>query len=319
MNVTKPLIALALVTSGLVVSVAPAVALAAAPDDGCAGFAKPDGAASADVTSFASIAREIQQNPDLSTFAELIDAAGLADELHSADESTVFAPTNAAFDAIPANVFESILADAELATSIAGYHVIAGDGVPSFALGEIGSANALNGDPLTFVADGETVSVNDHPLRCMEVLAGNGIIHIIDSVLMPPSAALGAPGTSAPGSSVAGFSAEQEAVAHAFETAVDSSLTYDEQAPFIEDAAELRATIENYPTAAEAVMGISAEVTSVAIDGDTAAITYVLSFNGVDAGYGELDGTMARIGGVWVVPHDEYCAFQAQARNGCAG
>ena len=115
----------------------------------------------------------------------------------------------------------------------------------------------------------------------------------------------------------AGFDAEQQAVATAFETAVDSSLSYDEQAPFIEDAEAFRETIENYPAAADVVMGISAEVTGVSIDDDTAAITYVLSFNGVDAGYGDLDGTMARIDGTWVVPRDEYSAFQAQAFNNC--
>jgi len=65
------------------------------------------------------------------------------------------------------------------------------------------------------------------------------------------------------------------------------------------------------------VIGISADVTSVAIDGETAPITYVLSFNGVDAGYGDLVATMALVDGAWVVPHNEYCAFQAQARNNC--
>ena len=71
------------------------------------------------------------------------------------------------------------------------------------------------------------------------------------------------------------------------------------------------------PVAAEAVLGISAVVTDVAIDGDTAAIRYVLLFNGVEAPYGELEGTLINVDGGWLIPRDEYCTFQAQARNGC--
>ena len=153
---------------------------------------------------------------------------------------------------------------------------------------------------------------------CAEIIADNGTVVVIDAVLMPP-AGEATPGSSSstPGSSVPAFGPEEQAVADAFETAVDSSLGYDEQAPFIEDAAELRATIENYPAAAEVVLGIAARVTDVAIDGDTAAIRYVLLFNGVEAPYGELDGSLINVDGGWMIPRDAYCAFQAQARNSC--
>ena len=261
----------------------------------------------------------LASNDQLSILASAIESAGLVDLLASEEPVTILAPTNAAFEAIPANVFESIVADQPLLTSIIGYHVLPGAASSSDDLVAVGTATTLTGEPVTFADDGAAVIVNDSATICAELGSGSVSILVIDAVLQPPAGLPGgASGSSTPGSSVpAGFDAEQQAVATAFETAVDSSLSYDEQAPFIEDAEALRETIENYPAAADVVMGISAEVTGVSIDGDTAAITYVLSFNGVDAGYGDLDGTMARIDGTWVVPRDEYCAFQAQAFNNC--
>ncbi|MDQ3543932.1 MAG: fasciclin domain-containing protein, partial [Actinomycetota bacterium] len=231
---------------------------------------------------------------------------------------TVFVAVDAVYDEIPANVLDSILADDELLTGLLSYSVIPGNALDPADLVEAGIMTTASGADLTFAADDDVVLINDGEATiCSGALFRNGIILIVDTVLQPPSDEMSSPGSSAPGSSVPAFTEEQEAVATAFETAVDSTLTYEEQTPFIEDAEALRATIEHYPAAADVVMGISAEVASVSIDGETAAITYVLSFNGVDAGYGELDATMALLNGAWVVPTDEYCAFQAQARNNC--
>jgi hypothetical protein len=152
---------------------------------------------------------------------------------------------------------------------------------------------------------------------CAEIAADNGTIVVIDTVLMPPTGEAAGASSSIASSSVPAFGPEEEAVADAFETAVDSSLGFDEQAPFIEDAESIRETIENYPIAAEAVLGIRAVVTDVSIDGDVAEIKYVLYFNDVEAPYGELDGTLNNVDGAWMLSRDEYCAFQAQARNNC--
>ena len=261
---------------------------------------------------------------ELSTFADIIASAPETAIQSAESPGTLFIPANLAFNEIPANVLDSIIADEALLTSILDYHLIPGAALSGADLAAQGSAESAQGGSLSFELDGDTLAINGGAatVLCSDIANDGNMIHIIDSVLQPPSDGVGAPGSSAPGSSAPGssvpaFTEEQQAVATAFETAVDSSLTYDEQAPFIEDAEALRETIENYPTAAAVVMDISAAVTSVAIDGDTAAITYVLSFNGVDAGYGDLDATMALLDGAWVVPHDEYCAFQAQARNNC--
>jgi len=251
---------------------------------------------------------------DLSTFADII-ASAPENAIQSAESPvTLFIPANLAFDEIPANVLDSIVADEVLLASILAYHLIPGAALSAADLAAQGSAESAQGALLSFELDGDTLAINGGAatVLCSDIASDGDMIHIIDRVLQPPSDGIGAPGSSVPA-----FTEEQEAVASAFETAVDSSLTYDQQAPFIENAEALRETIENYPRAAEVVMGISADVTSVAIDGGTAAITYVLSFNGVDAGYGDLDATMALLDGAWVVPHDEYCAFQSQARNNC--
>ena len=256
---------------------------------------------------------------DLSTFADII-ASAPENAIQSAESPvTLFIPANLAFDEIPANVLDSIVADEVLLASILDYHLIPGAALSAADLAAQGSAESAEGALLSFELDGDTLAINGGAatVLCSDIASDGDMIHIIDRVLQPPSDGIGAPGSSVPGSSVPAFTEEQEAVASAFETAVDSSLTYDQQAPFIENAEALRETIKNYPRAAEVVMGISADVTSVAIDGGTAAITYVLSFNGVDADYGDLDATMALLDGAWVVPHDEYCAFQSQARNNC--
>ena len=259
----------------------------------------------------------IGAHPDLSTFADTVETAGATDLFTGDGPVTVLAPTNAAFDAIPPNVFEAILADADVLTTVIEYHVIPGIAATADDLAATGSAVSATGDDLAFEPDGYDVIVEDQALACGHGSFANGTIIVLDNVLVPPSDTEATGGSSVPSSSPAAFSGEEADIATAFETAVDSSLTYDDQAPFIDDAESIRATIENYPTAAEAVLGITATVTSVHIDGDTAAITYTLAFNGVEAPYGELDGTMALVDGQWVVPLDEYCAFQAQAFNAC--
>lgn len=287
----------------------------AAPADSC-------GTAVESFTDASDVWDAIGANPELSTFADAIDAAGTPDAFSGGGPVTVLAPTNAAFDAIPANVLDGIIADADVLAAVIDYHVVPGASSTPDDLGDAGTAMTASGDEMTFGRDGDDVIVNGQARACGSVSFDNGTVVVIDQVLMAPggneaSGGSSMPASSAPTSSAPALTGEAADVATAFETAVDSSLTYDDQAPFIEDAESIRTTIENYPTAAEAVLGITATVTSVEIDGDTAAITYTLSFNGVEAPYGELDGTVIRVDGRWVVPVDEYCAFQAQARNAC--
>lgn len=137
-------------------------------------------------------------NPELSTLVAAVEAAGLGDVLNGEGPFTIFAPDNAAFDKIPANVLDSILADTELLTSILTYHVVSGEALSSVDLAEAGTAVTVNGAELAFALDGETLTVNgdEATVVCADIAVGNGIVHIVDSVLQPPSDDLSGGGSS---------------------------------------------------------------------------------------------------------------------------
>jgi uncharacterized surface protein with fasciclin (FAS1) repeats len=124
-------------------------------------------------------------NPLLSTLVSAVSAAGLVDTLNSDGPFTIFAPTNDAFAAIPAEDLEAVLADQELLTSILTYHVVAGESLDAAALGSAGSAATVNGAELEFGSDGTTVNGVD--VLCSNVMTANATVHIIGEVLMPPA------------------------------------------------------------------------------------------------------------------------------------
>jgi transforming growth factor-beta-induced protein len=124
-------------------------------------------------------------NPLLSTLVTAVSEAGLVDTLNSDGPFTIFAPTNDAFAAIPAEDLEAVLADQELLTSILTYHVVAGESLDAAALGAAGSAETVNGGELEFGADGTTVNGVD--VLCSNVTTANATVHIIGEVLMPPA------------------------------------------------------------------------------------------------------------------------------------
>jgi len=122
-------------------------------------------------------------NPLLSTLVAAVTEAGLVDTLNSDGPFTIFAPTNDAFAAIPPDDLDAVLADKELLTGILTYHVIAGESLDAAALGEAGTATAVNGAELSFGADGTTVNGTD--VLCSNVMTANATVHIIGEVLMP--------------------------------------------------------------------------------------------------------------------------------------
>jgi iron complex transport system substrate-binding protein len=121
----------------------------------------------------------------------------------------------------------------------------------------------------------------------------------------------------AAGSYVPGADPEADAVAEAWTAAFDSTTGFDDKAPFIADADALRTTIEAYTPAGDAVGGIALVPTAIVITGDTAAVTYDVTFAGQPA-YQDQDGVVDRVDGAWVVSRDEFCGFMAAARNPCA-
>jgi transforming growth factor-beta-induced protein len=124
---------------------------------------------------------------DLSTLVAAVDAAGLVDALNSEGPFTVFAPTNAAFEnALNALglTADELLADTETLTTILQYHVVEG-AVLSTDLTE-GEVPTLQGEAVT-VSLSDGVMINDATVITPDVQASNGVVHIIDSVLLPPS------------------------------------------------------------------------------------------------------------------------------------
>lgn len=150
-------------------------ACAGVPDDGPGSF---DGMAQDPVATAAS------NNEALSTLVAAVDAAGLVDTLNSADDITVFAPTNDAFDKIPEEDLNAVLADQDQLTEILTYHVV-GERLSPEDL-EDGSFETLQGGTLTTAGSGEDFTVNDEAqVVCGNVQTSNATVYIIDSVLMP--------------------------------------------------------------------------------------------------------------------------------------
>lgn len=101
---------------------------------------------------------------------------------------TVFAPTDAAFAKIPKATLTAVLADQAMLTDILLYHVVSGKITAADAVAAAGTEiEALNGDMLAVSLDGSNVKINSSTVVSPDVNACNGVIHVIDTVLMPPS------------------------------------------------------------------------------------------------------------------------------------
>jgi uncharacterized surface protein with fasciclin (FAS1) repeats len=120
------------------------------------------------------------------TLATAVQAAGLADTLKGQGPFTVFAPTDEAFSKLPAGAVESLLKpeNQEKLKAILLYHVVSGD-LSAAQVVKMSSAKTVNGQNLKLTVDDGTVMVNDAKVVKADVLASNGVIHVIDTVLLP--------------------------------------------------------------------------------------------------------------------------------------
>jgi len=123
---------------------------------------------------------------DFTTLVTAVEAADLAGTLSEDGPYTVFAPTDDAFAALPEGALDDLLADPEALADVLTYHVVDGD-VMSTDLSDGMEVEALNGDTLTITIDGETVKVNDATVTTADIETSNGVIHVIDTVLLPPA------------------------------------------------------------------------------------------------------------------------------------
>jgi uncharacterized surface protein with fasciclin (FAS1) repeats len=132
----------------------------------------------------------IENNAQLNTLEAAINAAGLAETLSGAGPFTVFAPTDAAFENLPAGLLESLLNDPDgLLTEILFYHVVSG-AVESSSLEDGQVVTTVNGDVVVITISEGLVFVNDAQVVVTDLQADNGIVHIIDAVLVPGPVAL---------------------------------------------------------------------------------------------------------------------------------
>ena len=119
------------------------------------------------------------------TLVDLVQKAGLADDLASG-ELTVFAPTNKAFNKLPRKTLRAVKRDKDLLISVLTYHVVAG-AVPASEVVELDgkSVETLNGKSVKIRVDDKKVRVNRAKVTQTDIHASNGIVHVIDRVLVP--------------------------------------------------------------------------------------------------------------------------------------
>ena len=131
------------------------------------------------------------------TLAKALEVAGLVDVLKGKGPFTVFAPTDEAFAKLPKATLDAVLADKEKLTAILTYHVVAGKVLAKDVV-KIDSAKSVQGSPIAIkVADGK-VMVNQANVVKTDILTTNGVIHVIDAVILPPAKTSAAPTTQAP-------------------------------------------------------------------------------------------------------------------------
>jgi uncharacterized surface protein with fasciclin (FAS1) repeats len=127
---------------------------------------------------------------DLGTFLAALDAAGIMEDVHGEGPFTLFIPTDDAFAAYLDQAGmsqEEAFAGAEMLQSVLGYHVVTMTEDSEMVMGMDGQTlTTLNGAPLEVTVDGDTVMVGEATILRYDIVASNGVVHVIDAVLAPP-------------------------------------------------------------------------------------------------------------------------------------
>ena len=125
-------------------------------------------------------------NPDFSTLVTALQAAGLVETLQGAGPFTVFAPTNAAFAKVDPATLAALLNDKAALTRVLTYHVVAGKVLAADVV-KLTSAKTVEGSDVNIAVMGSMVMLNGSTtVTATDIQASNGVIHVIDSVLLPP-------------------------------------------------------------------------------------------------------------------------------------
>jgi uncharacterized surface protein with fasciclin (FAS1) repeats len=123
---------------------------------------------------------------NFNTLVTALTEADLVSALEAEGPYTVFAPTDDAFNKLPEDVLSSLLEDKEALKNVLLYHVVSGD-ITSKQIVKLNEAMTLNGSDIKIKVDDGKVMVNDSQVVGADVMASNGIIHVIDTVLLPPT------------------------------------------------------------------------------------------------------------------------------------
>lgn len=127
-------------------------------------------------------------NEDLSTLVAAVKAAGLVETLSGEGPFTVFAPTNEAFAALPEGTVENLLKpeNKDQLIAVLTYHVVSGDAYAK-DLSNGQDIKTVEGDDVKVKINKKGVMINDAKVVAADVKATNGVVHVIDHVLLPPS------------------------------------------------------------------------------------------------------------------------------------
>ena len=141
---------------------------------GCASMSTPQ-----------TVAQTAAATPQLSTLSKLIKDAGLSDTLNGPGPFTVFAPTDEAFKAVPTKTMDALAKDPALLKSVLTYHVLAGKVAASDV--KNGPAKTVQGANVVLARAGTFVTVDEAVVTAADVPVSNGVVHVIDRVLLPPT------------------------------------------------------------------------------------------------------------------------------------
>lgn len=133
-----------------------------------------------------TVVENAANNADFSTLVAAVKAAGLAETLSGSGPFTVFAPTNAAFEKLPAGTVEDLLKPENKAklVKILTYHVVPGK-VMSKQVVKLNKAKTVEGGEVAIAVNGGTVTVDGAKVIKADINSSNGVIHVIDAVILP--------------------------------------------------------------------------------------------------------------------------------------
>lgn len=124
---------------------------------------------------------------EFNTLVAAVQAAGLVDTLQGDGPFTVFAPTDEAFAALPEGTLEGLLEDPEALAEILTYHVVSGEVLAADVVG-LDAATTVQGSDISIeVVDGGVVLNGSSNVVATDVMASNGVVHVIDAVILPPA------------------------------------------------------------------------------------------------------------------------------------